>query len=102
MKQEIIEKFEELLKNEQISEIKDEAKNLIQQYHHARQEQTQNEKNAFVANGGNPHYFEPEKDPLDGRFKELQNIYTDRYEKFKDERFALENENLAQKLDLIA
>lgn len=102
MKQEIIEKFEELLKNEQISEIKDEAKNLIQQYHHARQEQTQNEKNAFLANGGNPHYFEPEKDPLDGRFKELQNIYTDRYEKFKDERFALENENLAQKLDLIA
>ena len=59
------------------------------------------EKKAFVAEGGDPHYFEPSKDPLDSKFKEIENIFFDKYEQIKAEQKKELEQNLETKLALI-
>lgn len=101
MKQELIDKFQALLQQEQIKQVKDEALELIAAFEKAKHDLIKQEKKAFVAEGGDPHYFEPSKDPLDSKFKEIENIFFDKYEQIKAEQKKELEQNLETKLALI-
>ena len=101
MKQELINKFQALLQQEQIKQVKDEALELIAAFEKAKHDLIKQEKKAFVAEGGDPHYFEPSKDPLDSKFKEIENIFFDKYEQIKAEQKKELEQNLETKLALI-
>jgi len=101
MKQELIDKFQELIQQEQINKVKDEANALIQAFEKEKHEAIKTEKKAFVAEGGDPHYFEPSKDPLDSKFKEIENIFSDKLEQYKSELKKELDQNLEIKLALI-
>ena len=78
MKQELIDKFQALQQQEQIKQVKDEALELITAFEKAKHDLIKQEKKAFVTEGGDPHYFEHSKDPLDSKFKEIENIFFDK------------------------
>lgn len=101
MKQELIHKFSTLLENENIAEVKDHARALIDEFENAKHQMLKAEKKKFVEEGGDPHYFEPSKDPLDSKFKELENLFIDRYNLFKEERKKIADQNFEVKLALI-
>ena len=101
MKQELIDKFQALLQQEQIKQVKDEALELITAFEKAKHDLIKQEKKAFVTEGGDPHYFEPSKDPLDSKFKEIENIFFDKYEQIKAEQKKELEQNLETKLALI-
>ena len=101
MKQELIDKFQALLQQEQIKQVKDEALELIAAFEKAKHDIIKQEKKAYVAEGGDPHYFEPSKDPLDSKFKEIENIFFDKYEQIKAEQKKELEQNLETKLALI-
>ena len=101
MKEELIEKLQTLLQNEQITEIIDGAHQIVHDYQQAKDEFVKSAKATFVEEGGDPHYFEPPKDPLDSKFKELQNLFITRYEEHKAAQKEVYRENLEIKQDLI-
>lgn len=100
-KKEIIDQLAELLKGEDIEKIAAEVPSLEEQYEQALEEKVQTEKETYIAEGGEEHDFSPEKDDEDHRFKELINLFNDRFKKHRDEQKALWQENLDQKLQVI-
>lgn len=101
MKQELIDRFHKLLENEDVKEIKSMAFELIDAFQEAKQNAISSQKEAFVAEGGDPHYFEPSKDPLDSKFLEVENLFRDRYNEYLEEQKKNLADNYLTKKNLI-
>ena len=89
MKKELITKLEELLENTNVLEIVEDTKSIIEEFNNETKREIKEQKNLFVEEGGDAHYFEPAKNVLDSKFKEIENLYNDRLTKVHDDREAL-------------
>lgn len=101
-KREIINRFEELLKNEQLEEIRAEVETVEHEFEQAADELEASQRAAFVAEGGDEEEFELKLDDEDHRYKELLNIYTDRVKEHEAALAKSEQENLEIKQKVVA
>jgi|TARA_B110000285_G_C15132385_1_gene624531 hypothetical protein len=101
MKKELITKLEELLENTNVLEIVEDTKSIIEEFNNETKREIKEQKNLFVEEGGDAHYFEPAKNVLDSKFKEIENLYNDRLTKVHDDRKAELQKNLELKEALI-
>ena len=83
MKEELILKLEELLKEDASDDTISRANEIKNDYLKACETVTQDQLTKFLEDGGNSDDFEPKKDPLDTRFNELLVIFSDRDQKQK-------------------
>ncbi len=83
MKDEIIKRLEELVKEEMTDETFAKADEIKNVYLRACETVTHEQLEKFLAEGGNADDFQPPKDELDGHFNELILILSDRESKFK-------------------
>lgn len=83
MKEELILKLEELLKEDASEDTISRANEIKNDYLKACDVVTQEQLQKFLEDGGNSDDFEPKKDPLDSRFNELLVIFADRDQKQK-------------------
>jgi hypothetical protein len=95
-KEEIVEKLEELTKEEINEDIFSRADELNNEYIKACEIRNHELMDKFIEEGGNASDFVAPKDTLDSRFNELIHILTDREKKFKK----LLKEEVAAKLAL--
>jgi len=94
MKDEIIKKLEDLIKEDISEETFVKAEDIKNEYVLACQHVEHEVHVAEMAGGEHPETSLPAKDPLDGRFNELIHILDDRERKFKK----LKHEEIASKL----
>jgi len=83
MKEELILKLEELLKEDASEDTITRANEIKNDYLKACETVTQDQLQKFLEDGGNSDDFEPKKDPSDTRFNELLVIFSDRDHKQK-------------------
>lgn len=83
MKDELIAKLEELLKEDSTPEVIAKADELKNEYLLASEKVQQELLQQFIYEGGIADDFEAKKDPLDQRFSEIMHILNDREQKFK-------------------
>ncbi len=83
MKEELIQKLEELLKDEVSEDILSKADEIKTEYMKVFEDVNREQLQKFMEEGGNSDDFEARKDPLDTRFSELMHIFTDREHKQK-------------------
>ena len=82
-KAEIIQRLEELVKEEMTDETFAKAEEVKNEYLQACETVTHEELEKFLADGGNADDFQPAKDPLDNSFSDYISILSDRESKFK-------------------
>jgi len=98
MKQEIINRFTELLSNEFTPDLDKEFKELGKKFNDERRKQREEQLVAFLENGENKREdFTPEVDPIDDQFDALYKQYRDIKIKKQEERAAEERQNLSKK-----
>jgi hypothetical protein len=102
MKEELILKLEELLKEDVSDEIISRADEIKNDYLKACETIHQDQLQKFLEDGGNSDDFEPRKDPLDTRFNELLVIFSDRESKFRKVLQSEVKDKLKGKEDIIA
>lgn len=100
-KQEVIQQLEELLKQEDVESIAAEMEALEGEFQKASDEHEQTLLDAFIAEGGDEADFKAEKDAEDLRFKELQNIFNDRLEKFESLQVNLQEQSINIRREVI-
>jgi hypothetical protein len=83
MKEELIQKLEELIKVEITDEILSKADELKNEYLKVFEEVNREQLQKFMEEGGSSDDFEARKDPLDSRFSELMHILSDREHKYR-------------------
>ncbi len=83
MKEEIIKRLEELVKEEMTDETFAKADEIKNEYLRACETASHEQLEKFLAEGGNADDFQPEKDPLDNNFNDCLRILSDRESKFK-------------------
>lgn len=83
MKEELIQKLEELIKVEVSDEVLAKADEIKNEYLKVFDEINREQLQKFMEEGGNSDDFEPRKDPLDARFSELMHILSDREHKYR-------------------
>ncbi len=86
MKEELIQKLEDLLKEEVTAETFAQADDLKNQYLQKSEEMNNETLQNFLKEGGLAENFETQKDPNDSRFSELMHILSDRESKFRKMR----------------
>lgn len=102
-KVQIIENFEELIKADDAVQRRLEVKNWKAQFEEQTEEERTAQENAFNAKeekekGEN---FEFQTNPLDNRWKELYNIFQDKWQAHKKAKAEEEKENLSKKEQLV-
>ncbi|HXH17628.1 MAG TPA: DUF349 domain-containing protein [Chitinophagales bacterium] len=100
-REDIVAKFDELLKAKEIHELIPLIDELQAAYHERSEERREAEKQKFLDEGGYPTDFVFQKDKTDSKFTELYNIFKDRKEKFIEEKRARERDNLSAKRQVI-
>src|SRR5438067_1814567 len=101
MKAEIIERLDELVKEEITEETFARADEIKNEYLSACEKITHEQLEKFIADGGHAEEFQPPKDKLDNRFSELLHILNDRESKFKKLRSEEIKTKFAAKEDII-
>src|SRR5213083_109206 len=84
MKEEIINRLEELIKEEMTDETFAKADEIKNEYLLACETVTHDQLEKHLAEGGNLDEFQAPKDPYDSRFNELIHILSDRESKYKN------------------
>src|SRR5687768_4473556 len=102
MKEESIQKLEELVKETVTDEIFSRADEIKNEYLRACEALNREQLQQFLADGGNSDEFEPKKDPLDNRFNELLHIFSDRETKFRKFKADEIQTKLREKEEIIA
>lgn len=103
-RQDIIDAFEALLrahKDMSLPDLYEKAKEVEGQFHEATKQLEHILEEKYLAEGGEEGHFVYERDQLDFRFAELENIYADTKRKRKAELNALEQENLKAKRQIV-
>jgi len=101
MKEEIINRLEELVKEEMMDETFAKADEIKNEYLSACEAATHEQHEKFLAEGGQSDDFQSPKDPLDSRFNELIHILSDRESKFKRLQKSEIHSRLKAKEDII-
>src|SRR5438128_12264429 len=83
MKEEMIQRLEELVKEEMSEETFAKADDIKNEYLRACETVTHEQLEKFLGEGGNAGDFQSAKDPSDSRFNELIHILSDRESKYK-------------------
>ncbi len=83
MKEELIQKLEEFLKEEVTEDVLSKADEIKNEYIKVFDEINREQLQKFMEEGGISEDFEARKDPLDARFSELLHILSDREQKFR-------------------
>ncbi len=83
MKEEIIKRLEELVKEEMTDETFAKADEVKNEFLRAHETEAHEQLEKHLAENGNADDFQPPKDPADGRFNELILILSDRESKYK-------------------
>ena len=102
MKEELILKLEELLKEDASDDTITRANEIKNDYLKACETVTQDQLQKFLEDGGNSDDFEPKKDPLDTRFNELLVIFADRDLKQKKVLQSETSSKLKAKVEIVS
>lgn len=100
-REEIVVKFDELLKEKEVLELMALVDDLEAAYDERTQERKEAERQKFLDEGGYESDFALHKDKVDGKFSELYNIFKDRKDKFFEEKKSKERDNLLAKRHVI-
>jgi predicted DNA-binding protein YlxM (UPF0122 family) len=101
MKEEIINRLEELIKEEMTDETFAKADEIKNEFLRAHETETHEQLEKHLAEGGNADEFQAPKDPHDSRFNELIHILSDRESKFKKVQRAEVHTKLKAKEDIV-
>ncbi len=100
-REELVLKFDELLKEKDVRELMPLVDEIEAAYEEINRERKEAERQKFLDEGGYESDFVLHKDKTDGRFSELYNIFKDRKDKFFEEKKSKERDNLYAKRQVI-
>lgn len=100
-REEIVARFDENMKTKEVPELVSLVDDLESAYNELLNERKESEKQKFLDEGGSEFDFVYHRDPVDGRFAELHNLFKDRKDKFFEEKKSQEKENLVAKQQVI-
>ncbi|MGB0806544.1 MAG: DUF349 domain-containing protein [Salibacteraceae bacterium] len=100
-KEEIITALEELVQQEMSKELINKGKPLLEAYQVAIANQVNEQKEKFVAEGGNPEEYKLERDANDAKFDELWAELSKKKKEFKEKIQNVEKDNLNLKTQLL-
>jgi hypothetical protein len=98
---EILGKLADLVVLEVNEKVKNEIDALKQAFYRLKNTETENARNAFVADGGDAADFQPEPDATEDRLKELLNIFREKKAVFAARNEKLLEENLKAKKNIL-
>lgn len=100
-KQELVELLEEVVEEKDISKIKSQVAKIKSAFYHQNKEDIENEKQAFIADGGEAEKYEHKSDPLELRFNSAFGKYRHNKSKFSEELEKEKQHNLLLKLKVL-
>ena len=100
-KQELVEVFEEVVQERDISKIKRQVGEINSAFHQQNKEEKDKALNDFIAGGGNKDDYKHIEDPLEQRFKAAFNVYKHNKSKYAEEVEHKKQDNLQHKLDIL-
>ncbi len=100
-REEIVSKFDELLKEKEANELFSVVDELESAYEERTRERKEEERQKFLDEGGYESDFVLHKDKTDGKFSELYNIFKDRKDKYFEEKKSKERDHLYAKRKVI-
>ncbi|HNV96320.1 MAG TPA: DUF349 domain-containing protein [Bacteroidales bacterium] len=100
-KQELIDKFKELLTQAKIEQIKNEVEQIKTNFYKKLKQENDELKKKFLEEGGNNEDFQAKEDLLEPVFKELYNAYRDKRQELIEELEKQKKENYQKKLEII-
>ncbi|NMD00760.1 MAG: DUF349 domain-containing protein [Bacteroidales bacterium] len=100
-KQELIDKFKELLTQAKIEQIKNEVEQIKTNFYKKLKQENYDLKKKFLEEGGNNEDFQAKEDLLEPVFKELYNAYRDKRQELIEELEKQKKENYQKKLEII-
>ena len=100
-KQELVELLEEVVEEKDISKIKGQVAKIKTAFYHQNKDDIENEKQAFVAEGGEAEKFEHISDPLELRFNTAFGKYRHNKSKYAEELEKEKQHNLQLKLTVL-
>lgn len=100
-KEEIIVQLEQDLKKKSVEDLVATTKHLSSKYKEAEDVEEKQQLEKFVEEGGHPNDFIAEKNPLDGKFKELFNLLLEKKTAYKKEITEKEEGNYQAKLQIL-
>jgi len=100
-KQELIDKFKELLTQAKIEQIKNEVEQIRTNFYKKLKQENDELKKKFLEEGGNNEDFQAKEDLLEPVFNELYNAYRDKRQELIEELEKQKKENYQKKLEII-
>ena len=100
-KQELVELFEEIVQEKDISRIKKQVGEINAAFHQCNREEKEKELNDFIAGGGKKEDYKHTEDPLEQRFKAAFNVYKHNKAKYAEELEHRKHDNLALKVKIL-
>jgi len=100
-KQELVELFEEIVQEKDVSMIKSKVGNINRAFHRLNKEEKENALHDFIADGGNKEDYKHIEDPLEQRFRQAFNIYKHNKSIYAEELEKQKIENLKLKNDIL-
>jgi hypothetical protein len=100
-KQELVELLEEVVEEKDISQIKLQVAKIRTAFNHHNKDDIENEKQAFLAEGGDAEKFEHFSDPLELRFNAALSKYRHNKSKYAEELEKEKQHNLQLKLNVL-
>jgi len=100
-KQELIDKFKEILTQANITQNKNEVEQIRSHFYKKIKQENDELKKKFIAEGGIAEEFQPKTDELEPIFKELYNAYRDKRQELIQEIERQKKENYQKKLKII-
>jgi len=100
-REEIVARFDALLKEKEVQELIPLVDELEAAYEECNRERKEAGRQKFLDEGGYESDFVLQKDKIDGKFTELYNVFRDRKNKFFEEKKSKERDNLYAKRKVI-
>ncbi len=100
-KQELVELLEEIVQEKDISKIKSQVAKIKAAFYQRNKEDIDNEKQAFITNGGEAEKFSHRPDPLEHRYDAAFSIYRRNKAKYTEELEKQKQHNLQLKLTVL-
>lgn len=100
-KQELVELLEDVVEEKDISKIKSQVAKIKTAFYHQNKDDIENEKQAFIADGGDAEKFEHVNDPLEQRFSAAFSKYRHHKSKFAEELEKEKQLNLQLKIKVL-
>ena len=100
-KQELVEILEDIVREKDITLIKDKVARIKLAFYHLNKEEVNHQKQDFIAKGGKEEDFKHLPDPLEKRFDEAFAIYRHNRAKYSEELEREKQQNLKKKFEIL-